>query len=87
MNKLAGMEMFVRVVESGSFSAAAEISQVSATMVAKHIRAIEDRLPVLPGWSLAPSPMYLIYAQNLRPTAKLRSAIDFLLARFGQTQA
>jgi DNA-binding transcriptional LysR family regulator len=41
-------------------------------------------LPVLPGWSLAPSPMYLIYAHNLRPTAKLRSAIDFLLARFGQ---
>ena len=44
MNKLAGMEMFVRVVESGSFTAAAEISHVSATMVAKHIRAIEDRL-------------------------------------------
>ncbi|WP_426699834.1 LysR substrate-binding domain-containing protein [Rhodanobacter sp. Col0626] len=44
MNKLAGMEMFVRVVESGSFAAAAETSQVSATMVAKHIRAIEDRL-------------------------------------------
>ena len=44
MNKLAGMEMFVRVVESGSFSAAAELSQVSATMVAKHIRTIEERL-------------------------------------------
>lgn len=44
MNKLAGMEMFVRVVESGSFSAAAELSRVSATMVAKHVRAIEDRL-------------------------------------------
>ncbi|CAM5227772.1 LysR family transcriptional regulator [Rhodanobacter lindaniclasticus] len=44
MNKLAGMEMFVRVVESGSFSAAAELSRVSPTMVAKHVRAIEDRL-------------------------------------------
>ncbi|OOG49254.1 LysR family transcriptional regulator [Rhodanobacter sp. C01] len=44
MNKLASMEMFVRVVESGSFSAAAEASQVSATMVAKHIRTIEQRL-------------------------------------------
>ena len=44
MNKLASMEMFVRVVESGSFSAAAEASQVSATMVAKHIRSIEQRL-------------------------------------------
>ena len=38
-------------------------------------------LPVLPDWSLQPSPMYLIYAQDARPTAKLRSAIDFLLAR------
>jgi DNA-binding transcriptional LysR family regulator len=38
-------------------------------------------LPVLPEWSLLPSPMYLIYAQDARPTAKLRSAIDFLLAR------
>ena len=44
MNKLAGMEMFVRVVESGSFTAAAELSRVSATMVAKHVRAIEERL-------------------------------------------
>jgi DNA-binding transcriptional LysR family regulator len=44
VNKLPGMEMFVRVVESGSFRAAAETSQVSATMVAKHIRAIEERL-------------------------------------------
>jgi len=44
-------------------------------------------LPVLPDWSLAPSPMYLIYPQNLRPTAKMRTAIDFLLARFGQPQA
>jgi DNA-binding transcriptional LysR family regulator len=40
-------------------------------------------LPVLPGWSLMPSPMYLIYAQDRRPTAKLRTVIDFLLARFG----
>jgi len=38
---------------------------------------------VLPGWSLRPSPMYLIYAQDRRPTAKLRSVIDFLLERLG----
>jgi len=44
MNKLANMEMFVRVVESGSFAAAAEASRVSATMVAKHIKDIEQRL-------------------------------------------
>lgn len=40
-------------------------------------------LPVLPEWSLQPSPMYLIYAQDMRPTAKLRSVIDFMVARFG----
>jgi DNA-binding transcriptional LysR family regulator len=39
--------------------------------------------PVLPGWSLKPSPMYLIYAQDSRPTAKLRSVVDFQLERFG----
>lgn len=44
MDKLAGMAMFVRVVEEGSFAAAAELSRVSATMVAKHIRTIEQRL-------------------------------------------
>ena len=40
-------------------------------------------VPVLPDWSYKPSPMFLIYAQDSRPTAKLRSAIDFLLGRFG----
>ncbi|EGO8361399.1 LysR family transcriptional regulator [Escherichia coli] len=44
MDKLAGMEMFVRVVECGSFTAAADLSDVSTTMVAKHIQAIEQRL-------------------------------------------
>ena len=41
-------------------------------------------LPVLPGWSYAPSPTWLIYAQDRRPTAKLRAVIDFLMARFGE---
>jgi DNA-binding transcriptional LysR family regulator len=44
MNKLSSMEMFVRVVECGSFAAAAERSHISATMVAKHIQALEQRL-------------------------------------------
>lgn len=44
MDKLAGMAMFVRVVETGSFTAAATLSDVSPTMVAKHIRTIEQRL-------------------------------------------
>lgn len=38
---------------------------------------------VLPEWSFRPTPMYLIYAQDTRPTAKLRSVIDFLVQRFG----
>jgi len=44
MDKLAGMEMFVRVVDCGSFTAAADACGVSTTMVAKQIRAIEERL-------------------------------------------
>ena len=44
MDKLAGMAMFVRVVESGNFTAAATVSGVSSTMVAKHVRTIEQRL-------------------------------------------
>ncbi len=44
MDKLASMEAFIRVVECGSFAGAAEISGVSATMVAKQIRSIEERL-------------------------------------------
>ncbi|RDJ00521.1 LysR family transcriptional regulator [Dyella solisilvae] len=44
MDALASMAMFVRVVESGSFSAAADASGVSPTMAGKHIRAIEQRL-------------------------------------------
>ena len=44
MDKLAGMETFVRVVEGGSFASAAEATGVSATMVAKQVRAIEERL-------------------------------------------
>ena len=44
MSKLAGMEMFVKVVECGNFTAAAAISGVSPTMVAKHVKTIEDRL-------------------------------------------
>ena len=44
MDKLAGMAMFVRVVESGNFTAAASVSGISSTMVAKHVRTIEQRL-------------------------------------------
>ncbi|WP_322012389.1 LysR family transcriptional regulator [Paraburkholderia sp. J12] len=38
------MEVFVRVVELGGFTAAAEASDISATMVSNHVRALEKRL-------------------------------------------
>lgn len=44
MDKLAGMTMFIRVVDCGSFAAAAELSGVSPTMVGKQIKTIEQRL-------------------------------------------
>jgi DNA-binding transcriptional LysR family regulator len=40
-------------------------------------------VPVLADWSYKPSPMFLIYPQDSRPTAKLRSVIDLLLKNFG----
>lgn len=39
--------------------------------------------PVLPGWAFRPIPVSLVYAPDRRPAAKLRSAIDFLVARLG----
>ena len=44
MDRLVSMQVFVRVVEKGSFSAAAEDFRISATMVGKHIAALEERL-------------------------------------------
>jgi len=43
--------------------------------------------PVLPAWSFRPTPMHLVYAPDRRPTAKLRSAIDFLVDRFGTRES
>lgn len=40
------MQMFVRVVEKGGFSAAAEEARISPTMVGKHVRQLEDQLGV-----------------------------------------
>jgi DNA-binding transcriptional LysR family regulator len=44
MDRLTGMETFVRVVELGGFTAAAAASNISPTMVSNHIRALEQRL-------------------------------------------
>ncbi len=44
MDRLKGMEMFVQVVEEGSFTAAADRNAVSRAAVSKHISQLEDRL-------------------------------------------
>lgn len=44
MDRLAAMEAFVRVVERGSFSAAAEDLRLSRAMVSKHVQDLEDHL-------------------------------------------
>lgn len=44
MDKLRSMEIFVAVVDSGSFTAAAEAFSISPVMVGKHIKALEERL-------------------------------------------
>src|SRR5690348_1316812 len=44
MDRLVSMAMFVRVVDKGSLAAAAEEFCTSATMVGKHLRALEEHL-------------------------------------------
>jgi DNA-binding transcriptional LysR family regulator len=44
MDRLVGMEVFVRVVELGGFTAAAEARGISGTMVSNHIQALERHL-------------------------------------------
>lgn len=44
MDRLRSMEVFVAVVDAGSFTAAADTFGISAVMVGKHIRELEERL-------------------------------------------
>ena len=44
MDRLRGMEVFVAVVEAGSFAAAARQLDISAVMVGKHIQLLEAHL-------------------------------------------
>jgi DNA-binding transcriptional LysR family regulator len=44
MDKLRSMEVFVATVDTGSFTAAAERFGISAVMVGKHVRELEQRL-------------------------------------------
>jgi DNA-binding transcriptional LysR family regulator len=44
MDRLAGMEVFVRVVDLGGFTPAAAASGISTTMVSNNVKALEERL-------------------------------------------
>jgi len=44
MDRLTSMAVFAKAVEAGSFAAAAEALGLSAPMVGKHVRFLEDRL-------------------------------------------
>lgn len=44
MDKLRSMEVFVAVADAGSFTAAAQALQLSAVMVGKHVRQLEQQL-------------------------------------------
>lgn len=44
MDRLTSLTVFVRVVDSGGFSAAARRLNMSVTMVSNHVQALEDRL-------------------------------------------
>src|ERR1700678_2191989 len=44
MDRLSSLTAFVRVVDSGGFSAAGRRLEMSTTMVSNHIRALEERL-------------------------------------------
>jgi DNA-binding transcriptional LysR family regulator len=44
MDRLTGLNVFAKVVETGGFSAAAKRLGMSTTMVSNHVQALEDRL-------------------------------------------
>ena len=46
MDRMASLTAFVRVVESGGFTAAARHLNLSPTMVSNHVQALEDSLGV-----------------------------------------
>ncbi|MBS7541787.1 LysR family transcriptional regulator [Ancylobacter oerskovii] len=46
MDRLTSMEVFAKVAEAGSFSAAADAMGISGPMVGKHIRLLEEHLGV-----------------------------------------
>lgn len=56
MDKLRGMETFIAVVESGSFTGAASRLEMSAVMVGKYIALLETQLGTRLAGAKYPSP-------------------------------
>ena len=46
MDRMTSMATFVKVVESGGFSAAARTLSMSPSMVTAHVQSLEERLGV-----------------------------------------
>jgi DNA-binding transcriptional LysR family regulator len=46
MDRMTSIETFVKVADSGGFSAAARVLNMSASMVTNHVRSLEERLGV-----------------------------------------
>ena len=46
MDRLTSLEVFVKAVDLGSFTAAGEAMQMSSQLVGKHVQGIEQRLGV-----------------------------------------
>ncbi len=44
MDRLTGIQLFIRIIESGSFSKAAEELRITQPTATKHVAALEDRL-------------------------------------------
>src|ERR1700730_17756965 len=44
MDRIVGLEVFVKVVEGGSFASAARHFRLSPAMVSKHVQTLEERL-------------------------------------------
>src|SRR5437588_124562 len=76
MDRLREMEMFVRVIEAGSFSAAARDLDMGQPAVSKTIASLEDRLGVrlLTRSTRKLSPTEAGHRESLLPGAKRRSA-------------
>jgi LysR family transcriptional regulator for bpeEF and oprC len=80
MNKLLSMLAFVRVAETGSFTAVAVQLGVSVSAVAKAVIKAGRLRPLLERYAVAGHPLNIVYPPLRHMPTKLRVMIDFLSA-------